>query len=175
MKKRVLSMLLAFVLCFSTLPMTAFAQEAAQEADVMTEQEEQQEEAAPAAEPEEQQEEAAPADSISDSDAGTQDTSADDEGKAAVQKVQALIDALPDVDALSTMPEDELNAAYLAVQEAYDAYDALTAEQQAQIMGADCFEELFGWFNGQVAPLATGDFQLNYGTVDTCDHCLGEL
>ena len=50
MKKRVLSMLLAFILCFSTLPMTAFAQEA----DAVTEQEEQQE-AAPAAEPEEQQ------------------------------------------------------------------------------------------------------------------------
>ena len=54
MKKRVLSMLLAFILCFSTLPMTAFAQEAVQEADAVTEQEEQQE-AAPAAEPEEQQ------------------------------------------------------------------------------------------------------------------------
>ena len=39
MKKRVLSMLLAFILCFSTLPMTAFAQEA----DAVTEQEEQQE------------------------------------------------------------------------------------------------------------------------------------
>lgn len=35
-------------------------------------------------------------DSVSDSDAGTQDTSADDEKKAAVQKVQALIDALPE-------------------------------------------------------------------------------
>ena len=125
MKKRVLSMLLAFILCFSTLPMTAFAQEA----DAVTEQEEQQE-AAPAAEPEEQQEadsaaeqeeaEAAAAqgeetssdksttvgeapdtvepsvESVSDSDAGTQDTGADDEKKAAVQKVQALIDALPE-------------------------------------------------------------------------------
>ena len=47
MKKRVLSMLLAFILCFSTLPMTAFAQEA----DAVTEQ------AGPAAEQEEQQEE----------------------------------------------------------------------------------------------------------------------
>ena len=46
MKKRVLSMLLAFILCFSTLPMTAFAQEAVQEADAVTEQEEQQEAAA---------------------------------------------------------------------------------------------------------------------------------
>ncbi len=35
MKKRVLSMLLAFILCFSTLPMTAFAQEA----DAVAEQE----------------------------------------------------------------------------------------------------------------------------------------
>ena len=47
MKKRVLSMLLALILCFSTLPMTAFAQEA----DAVTEQ------AGPAAEQEEQQEE----------------------------------------------------------------------------------------------------------------------
>ena len=137
MKKRVLSMLLAFILCFSTLPMTVFAQDA----DVVTEREEQQEadsaeeqgeqqEADSAEEQEEQQEaasvteqkeaEAAAApgeetssdkstiagevpdtvkptvDSVSDSDAGTQDTSADDEKKAAVQKVQALIDALPE-------------------------------------------------------------------------------
>ena len=46
MKKRVLSMLLAFILCFSTLPMTAFAQEtdavAEQEADSAEEQKEQQ-------------------------------------------------------------------------------------------------------------------------------------
>ena len=55
MKKRVLSMLLAFILCFSTLPMTAFAQEVVQEADVVTEQ------AGPAAEQEEQQQEEAEA------------------------------------------------------------------------------------------------------------------
>ena len=117
MKKRVLSMLLAFILCFSTLPMTAFAQEA----DAVAEQEEQQEtdsaaeqeEAEAAAAPGEETPAATPGtedstageapdtvepsvESVSDSDAGTQDTSADDEKKAAVQKVQALIDALPD-------------------------------------------------------------------------------
>ena len=150
MKKRVLSMLLAFILCFSTLPMTAFAQDA----DVVTEQEEQQEadsaeeqkeqqeadsaeeqeeqQGADSAEGQEEQQEAVPvteqkkaeaaatpgeetssdkesttageapgtvepsAESVSDSDAGTQDTGADDEKKAAVQKVQALIDALPE-------------------------------------------------------------------------------
>ena len=161
MKKRVLSMLLAFILCFSTLPMTAFAQEA----DAVTEQEEQQE-AAPAAEPEEQQEadsaeeqkeaEAvaapgeetssdksttaatpgtedptageAPDKSVSDSDAGTQDTAADDEKKAAVQKVQALIDALPET---VTMENAESVSAQL---EAIDeAMESLTEEQIAEL------------------------------------------
>lgn len=167
MKKRVLSMLLAFILCFSTLPMTAFAQEA----DAVTEQEEQQE-AAPAAEPEEQQEAdsaeeqkeaeavAAPGEetssdksttaatpgtedptageapdtvkstgeSISDNDAGTQDTAADDEKKAAVQKVQALIDALPET---VTMENAESVSAQL---EAIDeAMESLTEEQIAEL------------------------------------------
>lgn len=157
MKKRVLSMLLAFILCFSTLPMTAFAQEA----DAVTEQEEQQE-AAPAAEPEEQQEadsaaeqeeaEAAAApgeetssdksttvgeapdtvepsvESVSDSDAGTQDTGADDEKKAAVQKVQALIDALPET---VTMENAESVSAQL---EAIDeAMESLTEEQREEL------------------------------------------
>lgn len=171
MKKRVLSMLLAFILCFSTLPMTAFAQEAVQEADAVTEKEEQQE-AAPAAEPEEQQvavpaaeqkeAEAAAApgeetpsdksttaatpgtedptageapdtvkstgESISDNDAGTQDTAADDEKKAAVQKVQALIDALPET---VTMENAESVSAQL---EAIDeAMESLTEEQIAEL------------------------------------------
>lgn len=164
-------MLLAFILCFSTLPMTAFAQEALQEADAVTEQEEQQE-AAPAAEPEEQQEadsaeeqkeaeavaapgEETPSDksttaatpgtedptageapdtvkstgeSISDNDAGTQDTAADDEKKAAVQKVQALIDALPET---VTMENAESVSAQL---EAIDeAMESLTEEQIAEL------------------------------------------
>lgn len=160
-------MLLAFILCFSTLPMTAFAQEA----DAVTAQEEQQE-AAPAAEPEEQQEAdsaeeqkeaeavAAPGEetssdksttaatpgtedptageapdtvkstgeSISDNDAGTQDTAADDEKKAAVQKVQALIDALPET---VTMENAESVSAQL---EAIDeAMESLTEEQIAEL------------------------------------------
>ena len=152
-------MLLAFILCFSTLPMTAFAQEPVQKADVVAEQEEAEAAAAPGIVK-------STGESVSDSDPGTQDTGADDEKKAAVQKVQALIDALPDVDELPTMKEDERNTAYMAIQEAYAAYDALTAEQQAQITGADCFEGLFGWFNGQVAPLEAEYITLNYGTVD---------
>ena len=150
-------MLLAFILCFSTLPMTAFAQEA----DAVTEQEEQQE-AAPAAEPEEQQEadsaaeqeeaEAAAApgeetssdksttvgeapdtvepsvESVSDSDAGTQDTSADDEKKAAVQKVQVLIDALP--DEVTVENAESVGAQLEAIDE---AMESLTEEQIAEL------------------------------------------
>lgn len=171
MKKRVLSMLLAFILCFSTLPMTAFAQEAVQEADAVTEQEEQQE-AAPAAEPEEQQvavpaaeqkeAEAAAApgeetpsdksttaatpgtedptageapdtvkstgESISDNDAGTQDTAADDEKKAAMQKVQALINALPET--VTVENAESVSAQLEAIDE---AMAELTEEQIAEL------------------------------------------
>lgn len=164
-------MLLAFILCFSTLPMTAFAQEAVQEADAVTEQEEQQE-AAPAAEPEEQQvavpaaeqEEAEAAaapgeetpsdksttveapgtgdpiageapdtvkstgESISDNDAGTQDTAADDEKKAAMQKVQALINALPET--VTVENAESVSAQLEAIDE---AMESLTEDQIAEL------------------------------------------
>ena len=77
----------------------------------------------------------------------------DSAAKQAVATVQALIDALPAVDELDGMDSDTLNEAYMAVQSAYDAYETLSEEQQAQVTGADRFEELFGWFNSQVAPL----------------------
>lgn len=105
MKKRVLSMLLAFILCFSTLPMTAFAQEAVQEADAVTEQEEQQE-AAPAAEPEEQQV-AVP---------------------VTEQKVQALIDALPET--VTVENAESVGAQLEAIDE---AMAELTEEQIAEL------------------------------------------
>ena len=72
MKKRVLSMLLAFILCFSTLPMTAFAQDA----DVVTEREEQQE-ADSAEEQEEQQE----ADSAEEQEEQQEADSAEEQGE----------------------------------------------------------------------------------------------
>ena len=150
MKKRVLSMLLAFMLCFSTLPMTAFAQEA----DVVTEQEEQQQEVVPAAEQEEAEAAAAPEaetssdksttvetpgtedstageapdKSVSDSDAGTQDTGADDEKKAAVQKVQALIDALPET--VTVENAESVSAQLEAIDE---AMAELTEEQREEL------------------------------------------
>lgn len=61
-----------------------------------------------------------------------------------VGEVQALIDALPAVEALTA--ED-----YEAVLTAYEAYEALPEEGRAQVTGAERFEELFGWFNSQTA------------------------
>lgn len=77
---------------------------------------------------------------------------ADAEAEAAAA-VQAMIGELPSLGELKGMDSDTLNEAYMAVQSAYDAYETLSEEQQAQVTGADRFEELFGWFNSQVAPL----------------------
>ena len=127
MKKRVLSMFMALALCLTLLPAPALADELG------------------------------PVDGTSTVETAGADAEAEAKAKAgaeAVAAVQAQIDALPDADELPAMDDDEVLAAYMAIQEAYDAYDALTAEQQAQITGAECFEALFGWFNGQIAPLA---------------------
>ena len=196
-------MLLAFILCFSTLPMTAFAQDAdvvteqeeQQEADSAEEQEEQQEadsaerqekqqeadsaeeqgeqQEADSAEEQEKQQEAvsvteqkkaeaaaapgeetpsdksttaatpgtedptageAPdtveptAESVSDSDAGTQDTATDDEKKAAVQKVQALIDALPE-----TVTEENAERVSEQLEAIDEAMAELTEEQREEL------------------------------------------
>ena len=148
MKKRVLSMLLALILCFSTLPMTAFAQEAVQEADVVTEQADpaaEQEEAEAAAAPEAETSSdksttvetpgtedstagKAPDNSVSDSDASTQDTVADDEKKAAVQKVQALIDALPE-----TVTEENAERVSEQLEAIDEAMAELTEEQREEL------------------------------------------
>lgn len=145
MKKRVLSMLLALILCFSTLPMTAIAQEAdavtEQEADSAEEQEEAEAAAAPEAETssdksttvetpgtEDSTAGEAPDKSVSDSDAGTQDTGADDEKKAAVQKVQALIDALPET--VTVENAESVSAQLEAIDE---AMAELTEEQREEL------------------------------------------
>lgn len=133
MKKRVLSMLLAFTLCFSTLPMTAFAQET----EVVTEQEEQQEETEPAAvqeaaeavaTPETPVDESTTVESVSDSDAGAQNTTENEGKNAKVQAVQALIDALP--EEVTEENADELQAQLAAIGE---AIDTLTEEQIAAL------------------------------------------
>ena len=168
MKKRVLSMLMALALCLTLFPAPAWATEDAQEGGVIVQQE-QQEEISPAVSEqagtneEENGSEGDPQNTGTPDAGGAEDSKADapetgedenagNNADAAVSAVQTMIDALPIVSELDGMTADELDAAYDDIQAAYDAYEALNAEQQAQITGAD-FEALLGWFNSQTAPL----------------------
>ena len=205
MKKRVLSMLLAFVLCFSTLPMTAFAQEAdvvteqagpaaeqeeQQEADSAEEQEkqqgadsaegqEEQQEAVPVTEQKEAEAAAAPgeetssdksttaepsAESVSDSDAGTQDTGADDE-KAAVQKVQALIDALPET--VTVENAESISAQLEAIAE---AMESLTEEQIAELD----MEHLYAISEAMSAPMTVAEGEHRHPVCGVEHHDVGD-
>ena len=169
MKKRVLSMFMALALCLTLLPAPVRAAEDTPESGAIVQQE-QQEEISPAVSEqagtneEENGSEGDPQntgtpdvggaeDSKADAPESGEDENAGNNADAAVSAVQTMIDALPIVSELDGMTADELDAAYDDIQAAYDAYEALNAEQQAQITGAD-FEALLGWFNSQTAPLA---------------------
>ena len=169
MKKRVLSMFMALVLCLTLLPAPVRAAEDTPESGAIVQQE-QQEEISPAVSEqagtneEKNGSEGDPQntgtpdaggaeDSKADAPESGEDENAGNNADAAVSAVQTMIDALPIVSELDGMTADELDAAYDDIQAAYDAYEALNAEQQAQITGAD-FEALFGWFNSQTALLA---------------------
>lgn len=156
MKRRLFSLFLALTLVVGMLPAPAFAQEtestqatqAPTEAPTPTE--------APRAEPTQAPTEApteAPAAEPAQPVTEAQSTEptvqaftepAQDEAVAAVQ---AMIDALPDVEDMSESYLDALEAAY-------SAFDALSEAQQAQITGVEKLEALFGWVNSQVSTLA---------------------
>ena len=169
MKKRVLSMFMALALCLTLLPAPVRAAEDTPESGAIVQQE-RQEEISPAVSEqagtneEENGSEGDPQntgtpdaggaeDSKADAPESGEDENAGNNADAAVSAVQTMIDALPIVSELDGMTADELDAAYDDIQAAYDAYEALNAEQQAQITGAD-FEALLGWFNSQTALLA---------------------
>ena len=156
MKRRLFSLFLALTLVVGMLPAPAFAQEtestqatqAPTEAPTPTE--------APRAEPTQAPTEApteAPAAEPTQPVTEAQPTEppvpaftepAQDEAVAAVQ---AMIDALPDVEDMSESYLDALEAAY-------SAFEALSETQQAQINGVEKLEALFGWVNSQVSTLA---------------------
>ena len=68
--------------------------------------------------------------------------------------VQKLIDALPTANELAAMSLKEQQAVYEKVQAAYEAYEALTEDEQALLTGTEVFESLFHFFNGMVNLLA---------------------
>ncbi len=161
MKRRLFSLFLALTLVVGMLPAPAFAQEtestqatqAPTEASTPTE--------APRAEPTQAPTEApteapaaeptpaptealAPETTVAPAPTEAPTEPARDEAVAAVQ---AMIDALPDVEDMSESYLDALEAAY-------SAFDALSEAQQAQITGVEKLEALFGWVNSQVSTLA---------------------
>ena len=160
MKKRVLSLFMALALCLTLLPVSpAWAKEAdAPEGGITTVSEQggtnEEENGAEGGQQNTGTPDAGGAeDSKADAPKSGEDENAGNNADAAVSAVQTMIDALPIVSELDGMTADELDAAYDDIQAAYDAYEALNAEQQAQITGAD-FEALLGWFNSQTALLA---------------------
>lgn len=81
--------------------------------------------------------------------------------------VQDLIDALPTAEELKAMPSEEQQAVYTQLCEAYDAYEALSDEQKAQVTGAEIFDALFAVFNEKTEPLE--DRIITGGTYSNSD------
>lgn len=162
MKRRLFSLFLALTLVVGMLPAPAFAQETepTQVTEAPTEAPATEAPAtavpateapateAPAAEPTPAPTEAlAPETTVAPAptEAPTEPAPTEDEAVAAVQ---AMIDALPDVEDMSESYLDALEAAY-------SAFEALSEAQQAQITGVEKLEALFNWVNSQVSTLAT--------------------
>lgn len=141
MKKRILSCLMALALCLTLLPTAALAEG--------TEQTEQM--------PPTVGEPADPANGRPEQEQENQQEDSAVKQDEAVATVQELIDALPSTDKLTTMTKDEQNAVYADLQAAYEAYQALTEDEQALLTGTEVFESLFHFFNGMVNLLATAN------------------
>lgn len=93
--------------------------------------------------------------------------SADGE-QTSVEKVQALIDALPTVGQLKAMSLEEQQTVYANLQTAYDAYETLSDEEKQEVTGAEIFDTLFAVFNGMTDTLAdSGGFTVEGGMVNT--------
>ena len=68
-----------------------------------------------------------------------------------------MIDALPDAKALDGMDGEARESACLAASEAYEAYDALTEDQQSALTGAEKMIAILEWTTEQVALAANED------------------
>ena len=148
MKKRVLSMFMALMLCLTLLPTAALAEETEGTAQTPPALEE-------AANGEAKQEN-------QPAEAKQEEQREDSAAKQAVADVQAMIDALPDAAELDGMDDEDAMEVYEAFQTACDAYYDLTEEQQAQLKNTEKLEALSEWFS-QSAALAAVTHQ---------DHCI---
>ena len=153
MKKRILSCLMALALCLTLLPTAALAEETEGTAQTPPAVEESTDPANGEAKQEHQ-----PAEAKQESQPAEQEEQQEDSAaKQAVAAVQAMIDALPDAEALDGMDDADAMAVYEAFQTACDAYydDALTDEQRAQLKNTEKLAALSDWFS-QLETLAAG-------------------
>ena len=172
MKKRIISLILALALCVGMLPAPAWAEEPTDptQAVEVVGAANPSEETDPTTEPTE--EETEPTEAPKAAEVPAEETAAPGEDEA-VAAVQAMIDALPDVEDMSESYLDALEAAY-------SAFDALSEAQQAQINGVEKLEALFGWVNSQVSTLAdevkeiSGEVTWNNQTITTPVKLTGE-
>lgn len=155
MKKRILSCLMALALCLTLLPTAALAEETEGTAQTPTAVEG----AADPANGEAKQEKQSVAPEQENQSAEQEEQQEDSAAKQAVAAVQAMIDALPDAEALDGMDDADAMAVYEAFQTACDAYyETLTEGQQAQLKNTEKLEALSAWFS-QLAALAAGGHQ----------------
>ena len=155
MKKRILSCLMALALCLTLLPTAALAEETEETAQTPPAVEE----AADPANGEAKQEKqpAAPEQESQPAEQEEQQEDSASKQDEAVADVQAMIDALPDAKALDGMDGEARESACLAASEAYEAYDALTEDQQSALTGAEKMIAILEWTTEQVALAANED------------------
>ena len=88
---------------------------------------------------------------------------AEEASAAAVAEVKALMEALPELEAVRAMSMEEQKAAYEQTQAAYEAYGKLTADQQQELADPEeVFKPLFEYFN----MLVDADGEIGSGTPD---------
>ena len=157
MKKRFLSCLMALALCLTLLPAAALAEETEGTAQTPPAVEESTDPANGEAKQKNQ-----PAETKQENQPAEQEEQQEDSAaKQAVAEVQAMIDALPDVAELDGMDGEARESACLAASEAYEAYDALTEDQQSVLTGTENMIAILKWANEQVA-LAAGTGHTHY-------------
>ena len=148
MKKRVLSLCMAFILSFSMMPMTAFAEGT----DAVTEQQETQSSELPGTV--DTTDGSATVEDISGGNAGTKD--------AEVEAVQALIDALP--EEVTADNADGLQAQLMAIYEALAALD----EAQTARLNMTRLENVSAALNVAVAAQATTHVDHSFCGATNC-------
>ena len=155
---------MALALCLTLLPTAALAEETEETAQTPPAVEEAadpangeaKQEKQPAA-PEQESQPAAPEQESQPAEQEEQQEDSASKQDEAVADVQAMIDALPDAKALDGMDGEARESACLAASEAYEAYDALTEDQQSALTGAEKMIAILEWTTEQVALAANED------------------